>query len=213
MGARQMVRRRAPVHMAMQLEVDIEALRRGDAQAWRQVLEAWGPSLLGYATRLTGNRSEAEEVVQDALVKVYQAIGDFEGRCSPRSWLYRAVHNRAIDSIRRRRRYVDIVSDNEPDADRFDAAGHWADPVAPWRDPAGRRIDAQRLLCVVEQAMGELPHAHREVLLLKEVHGLTTEEICDALDISAGNLRIRLHRARKALRAHVDRVAPGAGED
>lgn len=197
----------------MQVDVDTEALRRGDAEAWRQVLEAMGPGLLGYATRLTGSRSEAEEVVQDALVKVYQAIGEFEGRCSVRSWLYRAVHNRAIDSIRRRRRFVDIGHDDEPESDRFDGRGHWTDPVAPWRDAAGQRIDAQRMLKLVEQAMNELPHAHREVLLMKEVHGLSTEEICDALDISAGNLRIRLHRARKALRAQVETAAPGTQGD
>ena len=182
-----------------------DRLKAGDHAAWRSVLEEHGPALLGYARRLTGDEARAEEVVQEALVAVYKAIDSFEGRGSFRGWLFRAVHNKAIDDIRSRKRYVD-AEPGDPDHGCFGPDGHWARPCPDWEEILGARLDAKALLPQVRAEVDKLPHSHREVLLLKEVHGLSTEEICETLDITAGNLRIRLHRARKALRAAVGKV-------
>ncbi len=180
----------------------IRDLKGGEAEVWRDVLASNGPGLLAYATRMLGNRSNAEDVVQDALVRVYRTIDRFDGRCSIKSWLYRAVRNRSIDEIRRQRRFVDIGED--PDNEYFkEDDGHWHDDCLEWDGRAARELDNRNLLRIVHDQINNLPHSHREVLLLKEVEGLDTGEICDALDISAGNLRIRIHRARAALRAAV----------
>jgi len=177
----------------------VELLRAGDGVAWRAVFAEHGPALLGYAARMVGSRSLAEDVVQDSLVSAYEAIGRFDGRASLKTWMFRIVHNKAIDEIRRAKRYVDLPED-DPEASYFDARGKWADGY-----PTGAEdlIDSKRMLAEVRAALDRLPHAHREVLLLKEVHGLDSAEICAALEISPGNLRIRVHRARKALRAAV----------
>jgi len=180
------------------------ALRARDRDAWRKLLDLNGPALQGYATRLLGNRASAEEVVQEALLGVFRNIETFEGRSSIKSWLYRAVHNRAIDELRRRKRYV-YGSDEDPDRDYFTSEGKWAEPPSSWEDALGARLDARQLVGIVRKELETLPHSHREVLLLKEVDGMSTSDICDTLDITPGNLRIRLHRARKALRAAVDR--------
>ena len=180
----------------------VERLTAGDTAAWRKLLSTHGPALLAYAARMLGDRSVAEDVVQDALVSVHRSIGTFEGRCSVRSWLFRFVHNRAIDEIRRRRRFADSGTD-DPEQGYFNAEGRWDRPCPGADVGIEDRLDARAMLNAVRNAIDELPHAHREVLLLKEVHGLETSEICEALGISAGNLRIRLHRARKALRAKV----------
>ena len=180
----------------------LEGLTAGDATAWRAVLTTHGPALLAYASRMLGDRTMAEDVVQDALVAVHRSIETFEGRCSVRSWLFRFVHNRAIDELRRRRRVAESSVD-DPEQGYFNADGRWNHPCPGADVGIEARLDARTLLKAVREAIDELPHAHREVLLLKEVHGLDTSEICEALDISAGNLRIRLHRARKALRAQV----------
>ena len=181
-----------------------ERLKEGDQDAWRSVLTENGPALLGYARRLVGDDAHAEEVVQEALVAVFRSIGSFEGRGSFRGFLFRSVHNKAIDELRSRKRYVE-AEPGDPDHGCFGPDGHWERPCPNWEDILGDRLDARSLLPVVREQLDRLPHAHREVLLLKEVHGLSTEDICDALDISAGNLRIRLHRARKELRAAVGR--------
>lgn len=189
--------------------VSEELLRAGDQKAWRAVLEEHGPALLGYARRFVGDDARAEEVVQDALVAVYRAIDKFEGRGSFRGWLFKAVHNKAIDELRSRRRYVD-AEPGDPDHGCFGPDGHWERPCPDWEAILGERLDAKALIPRVRSELDRLPHGHREVLLLKEVHGLTTEDICATLGISPGNLRIRLHRARKALRAAVERAVEEA---
>jgi len=179
----------------------VEALKSGSAEVWRQTLTEVGPRLLNYAARMLGDRNTAEEVVQDALVNVYKTIDRFDGRCSIKSWLYRAVRNRAIDEIRRKKRFIDIGDASEEDY--FDEAGHWQEDCFGWDGAAAKALDKKNLLKLVHNEINNLPHAHREVLLLKEVEGLETDEICAALNISAGNLRIRIHRARYALKTAV----------
>lgn len=192
--------------------VPLDKLQAGDSAAWRVVMTELGPSLLGYATRMLNSRSRAEDVVQESLVGAYKSIGKFEGRSTLKTWLFRIVHNRALDELKRNRRYVPLPED-DPEASYFDGRGRWASEGCPqWSDRAEEQIDAGRRLEQVRAAMDELPHNHREVLLLKEIHGLRTEEICESLQISPGNLRIRLHRARKALRAAVI-DAPGASAE
>jgi RNA polymerase sigma-70 factor, ECF subfamily len=180
----------------------VERLTAGDSAAWRQVFSEYGPRLLGYATRMLGDRSMAEEVVQDSLVSAYKSIGRFQGRSGLKTWLFRVVHNRAIDELRRRKRFVH-APDDDPEPAYFNEAGKWTDSCPKWGERAEEQLDAQRKLARVRVELDKLPHNYREVILLKEVHGLDTSEICEALDISPGNLRIRLHRARKALRAAV----------
>lgn len=182
-------------------QIRISALKAGTASEWRALLACYGPYLLGYAIRMVGDRGTAEEILQDSLVNVYRTIDRFEGRCSLKSWLYRAVHNRAIDEIRRRKRYVDVGRD--PEKDYFNDAGRWQHDCPGWDGMAAKRLDDRRLLAVVREKLGQLPHIHREILLMKEVDGLEPAEICAALEITPGNYRLRLHRARAALRAAV----------
>ncbi len=105
----------------------LESLRNGDQKAWREVLERYGPMLIGYATRLLKSRDRAEEVVQEAIVSVHGGLERFEGRCSLKSWLFRAVHNKAIDELRRSGRFVSPPDDeNGRWEERFTDRGGWA---------------------------------------------------------------------------------------
>ncbi len=181
----------------------VRQLKAGDDEAWREVFETLMPQLLGYATRMLGNRQNAEEVVQEALVSVYRAIDNFEGRASIKSWMFKAVHHRAIDELRRRRRYT-LANEEEVDHHAFGPDGRWVQPPGSWEDAMGARLDAREMTKVVGREIENLSHDHREALLLKEVHGLSTQEICDTLGITPANFRVRLHRARRALRKAVD---------
>ncbi len=183
----------------------LAALREGDQAAWRRCLQANLPALIGYATRMTGDRASGEEAVQEALVTVYRGLDKFEGRCSLRSWMFRAVRSRALDELRRRGRMV-VADDVDPMADAFDARGKWQEPPPGLGSLLDSRIDAKRALAQVRRQVDKLPHDLREIFLLREVQGLETAEICAALDITPENLRTRLHRARKQLRAQVVRA-------
>jgi RNA polymerase sigma-70 factor, ECF subfamily len=183
----------------------LSALRSGDQEAWRSCLQANLPALIGYASRMTGDRASAEEVVQEALVTVYRGLDSFEGRCSLRSWMFRAVRSRALDELRRRGRVV-LTDDRDPLEGAFDGKGHWREGPPDLGPDLDRRIDAQRTLAQVRRQVDRLPHDLREVFLLAEVQGLERGEICAALDITPENLRTRLHRARKQLRAQVVRA-------
>lgn len=180
---------------------NLEALKKGDSNAWAVVLKELGPGLLGYAIRMLGDKASAEDVVQDSLVNVYRNINDFDGNCSFKSWLYRAVRNRSIDEIRRSKRFVDVGE--TPEQDFFDESGSWREDSLEWDGQAARDLEYKNLLKIVHDEINKMPHVYRDVLLLKEVEGLETKEICKALDINAGNYRIRIHRARTALKSAV----------
>ncbi len=161
-----------------------------------------GAMLLGFATRMLNDRGLAEDVVQDSLLSAYRNIGDFDGRSTAKAWLARIVRNRAIDELRRRRRLVEMP-DGDADAGYFDERGHWAISCPRFPEQGEEQLDHQRLVDRVRAALDTLPHGQRDVLLLREVHGFSTEEVCAALDLEPGNVRIRIHRARKALRSAV----------
>ena len=182
----------------------IAALQRGDGQAWRQVMVDYGPMLIAYATRLLKSRASAEEAVQEAVVSVHRGIGRFEGRCSLKSWLFHAVHNKAIDELRRTKRFATPTFDEDVEWERRFGGRMWIEPPRPWKGTVGAQIDAKRVLEVVRAEVENLPHTHRKVLLMKEVHGLSSKEVCDVLEISPANLRVSLHRARRALRNAVE---------
>ena len=179
-------------------------LAEGDRIAWIEVMREYGPALIGYATRMVGDRGAAEDVVQASLVAAWRSIESFEGRSSVKTWIFRIVHNKAVDEIRRRKRFVQPAED-DPEMAYFNDRGRWAGgcPAPQWAEQAAGQLDARELLSRVRAAIDRLPHKHREVMLMKEVYGMETPDICTALDIEPGNLRIRLHRARKALRAAV----------
>lgn len=183
----------------------LTALQAGDQEAWRRCLQDNLPALIGYATRMTGDRASGEEAVQEALVTVYRGLATFEGRCSVRSWMFRAVRSRALDELRRRGRVV-LADDSDPLDGAFDERGRWRDGPPDLSIDLDSRIDAQRALAQVRRQVDRLPHDLREVFLLREVQGLDTAEACAALEITPENLRTRLHRARKQLRAQVVRA-------
>ena len=177
----------------------LEGLRRWDNAAYSELLRVYGPTLLGYATRLIGNRDDAEEAVQEAIVSIIGHINRFEGRCSLRSWLFRIVHHKSVDQLRRGARYVTVSEDNDPLEDKFTRLGKWAEDVYAWENSPEAQVDARQMLEIVHRKMNDLPHNYRQMLLLREVYQLDTPEICEILDVTPVHARVMLHRARQAL--------------
>ena len=187
----------------------VEGLRAGDEAAFATVMLMYGAGMLRVAEMYVSSRAVAEDVVAEAWVGVLRGIGRFEGRSSLKTWLYRIVANTAKTRGVRESRSVPFSSlggdgdEGTVDADRFIGsgdrfAGHWAAPPQAWA-PEGRLL-ADETLGVVERAIDKLPPAQRAVITMRDVQGFTSEEVCNALDLTETNQRVLLHRARAKVR-------------
>jgi RNA polymerase sigma-70 factor, ECF subfamily len=191
----------------------VEGLRAGDEAAFAAVMRMYGRGMLRVAEMYVSSRAVAEDVVQEAWVGVLKGIGRFEGRSSLKTWLYRIVANTAKTRGVRESRSVPFSSlgddgdEGTVDADRFLGSGerfpgHWAVPPQAWA-PEGRLL-ADETLEVVERAIEKLPPAQRAVITMRDVQGFTSEEVCNALDLTETNQRVLLHRARAKVRSALE---------
>jgi RNA polymerase sigma-70 factor, ECF subfamily len=191
----------------------VEGLRAGDEAAFAAVMRMYGRGMLRVAEMYVSSRAVAEDVVQEAWIGVLRGIGRFEGRSSLKTWLYRIVANTAKTRGVRESRSVPFSSlgdgDDEGtvDPDRFLGSGerfpgHWAVPPQAWA-PEGRLL-ADETLEVVERAIEKLPPAQRAVITMRDVQGFTSEEVCNALDLTETNQRVLLHRARAKVRGALE---------
>ena len=176
-------------------------LRSGDERAFVSLVERYQEQMLRLATSFVPSQAVAEEVVQDTWLAVLRGLDDFEGRSSLKTWLFRILVNQARTTGTKEHRSVP-VPDPEPAVDpaRFDAAGGWADPPEHWVEAAEGRLAAGKLADRLRALMDELPARQREVVLLRDVEELSSEEVCSVLAISDGNQRVLLHRGRSRLR-------------
>ena len=180
-------------------------LRSGDEQAFVILVGRYRASMLSVAAGYVSSRAVAEEVVQDTWLAVLRGIGGFEGRSSVRTWQFAILVNRARTTAAREGRSV-AVDDMVPvvDASRFDAAGNWAVPPELWVDQAEDRMIAAKMASRVQAAIGILPARQREVVTLRDIEGLSSEEACAVLQISEANQRVLLHRGRSKLRQVIE---------
>jgi RNA polymerase sigma-70 factor (ECF subfamily) len=179
----------------------LDRLRAGDEQAFVVLVRRHHDPMIRLACSFVPSRAVAEEVVQDTWMGVLRGIGSFEGRSSFRTWLFRILVNRARTAGARERRTV-AVGDAEAavDASRFDEAGAWAAPPEQWIEDIDNRLRAGKLADRIRSAIAELPDRQREVVTLRDVDGLSSNEVCDVLEISDGNQRVLLHRGRSRVR-------------
>jgi RNA polymerase sigma-70 factor, ECF subfamily len=180
-------------------------LRAGDEQAFTSLVGRHHDAMLSLASGYVPSRAVAEEVVQDTWIAVLRGVDGFEGRSSFRTWLFRILINRARSAGVRERRSVP-VGDLQPvvDASRFNAGGQWAVPPEPWADQADDRVIAVKIAARIRTAIDELPAQQGEVVMLRDIAGLSGTEICAVLEISRANQRVLLHRGRSRLRQVIE---------
>ena len=179
----------------------LDRLRAGDEQAFVILVRRYHESMLRLAGSFVPSRAVAEEVVQDAWVGVLRGIGSFEGRSSMKTWLFRIVVNRARTTGTRERRTV-AIGDVGPVVEqaRFDQSGHWISPPEQWIEEIDDRLLAAKMADRIRSAIEDLPVRQRLVVTLRDIEGLSSDEVCGVLDISEGNQRVLLHRGRSRLR-------------
>ena len=176
-------------------------LRSGDEQAFVSLVARYHEPMLQLAASFVPSRAVAEEVVQDTWLAVLRGLDGFEGRSSLKTWVFRILVNRARSTGAREQRSVP-VADPEPavDPSRFGADGGWADPPEHWIEAAEIRMEAGKLADRIRAGIGELPARQREVVLLRDVEGMSSEEVCAILALTEANQRVLLHRGRSRLR-------------
>ena len=179
----------------------LKRLRAGDEAAFVALVAAHHDAMVRLASTFVSSRAIAEEVVQDTWLAVVRGIERFEGRSSLRTWLLAILVNRARTAETREARSV-AIGDAGPAVDRarFDPTGHWAAPPEHWVEDAEARLGAAELAGRIRIALAELPPRQRAVIMLRDVDGLRSDEVCEVLALSSANQRVLLHRGRSQLR-------------
>jgi RNA polymerase sigma-70 factor (ECF subfamily) len=179
----------------------LHRLRSGDERAFTVLVERYHEPMLALAASFVPSRAVAEEVVQDTWLAALRGLDAFEGRSSLKTWLFRILVNRARSTGSREQRSIP-VADPEPavDPSRFGGDGGWSDPPEHWIETAERRMEAGKLAGQVRVWIDGLPARQREVVLLRDVEGMSSEDVCAVLALTEGNQRVLLHRGRSRLR-------------
>jgi RNA polymerase sigma-70 factor (ECF subfamily) len=188
----------APMHEAAL----VAALRAGEAGAFETLLREYGPRLLRLARRFLHDEEDARDALQDAMVAVHRSIGQFESNAALSTWLHRILVNACLVRLRTRRRHPE--EDIEPYLPQFLADGHQTEANVPWTESAQSMLEREETRTLVRAAIARLPEAYRVVLQLRDIEEMTPAETAEVLGISKNLVKLRLHRARQALRTLLD---------
>jgi RNA polymerase sigma-70 factor (ECF subfamily) len=169
----------------------LDRCRRGEAEAFEELVERTRRRVFTLAFRLVGDRHEAEDVAQEAYLRMYRGLPGFRGDSSFDTWMYRITANAAVSHMKRRGRFGDVVDDP-------DMVVRVPDPGSA--DPVDRDE--------IQRALGALSIPQRTVLVMKDAYGFSCQEIADELGVTEGAVKVRLHRARKRLKE----IVYGTGE-
>lgn len=176
----------------------IQRLQAGDRQAFDVIFSRYVNQVYRQAVKLTGNKADAEEVVQDVFLTVYQKAKTFRGKSAFSTWLYRVTLNTAISRLRRQKKGENV--DIEEYLPRFREDGHHlVRPVADWSGEIEQRLMDKELQKTVHEAIDQLPPVDKAILL-SDLDGFSNREIGDTVGLSVQAVKARLHRARLFLR-------------
>jgi RNA polymerase sigma-70 factor, ECF subfamily len=177
---------------------DVEALLAGDPKAFEQLVVSESPRLFRVIVRILGDDDEAQSVLQETYLQAYQRLHTFRRESKLTTWLYSIGINLARASLRKSRR---LSSLEDHDVERMQptfSRGMYTDSFELWDPQKLTELSERRQL--VHKAIARLPHDYKTVVILRDIEEQSTEEVARILDISGGAVRVRLHRARQALR-------------
>ena len=193
-------------------------LRAGDEAAFEGLVARHYASMLALAMTYVKGRAVAEEVVQETWLAVIEGLDRFEGRSSLKTWILAILANKAKTRGVREARSVPFTAleGDEPalPRERFRGpddryTGHWREPPRAWHASPEAAVQDRETLQVVADAIAALPPAQQTVIRMRDVEGCSSGEVCAALDVSEGNQRVLLHRARSRVRSALERHLDG----
>jgi RNA polymerase sigma-70 factor (ECF subfamily) len=179
----------------------VDAARKGDIGAFESLVKRYDRNVFRIAQHITQNREDAEDVVQDAFLKAYQNLGQFQGQSKFYTWLVRIAVNEALMRLRRRRpeRMVSLDEDVKTEEDSMPRE------IADWSPNPEQQYTQGELKDILSRTIQGLPASFRTVFVLRDVEGLSTEETADALGLSIPAVKSRLLRARLQLRERLNK--------
>src|SRR4051812_2688184 len=181
----------------------VARLRAKDDDAFAVLVRTYMGRLLRVARRFLSSEEDARDAVQDAFVAAFRSIGTFKAGSTLATWLHRIVVNSALMKLRTQRRHPEEeIDDHLP---QFAADGHQLRPSVDWNESAEEMVAREETREMVRRAIDILPETHRVILMMRDIEEMTTEEVAQALGITANAVKVRLHRARQALRTLLDR--------
>ncbi len=182
---------------AEQRAIDLELVDRakdGDRRAFGRLVETYQRRVYALAYGILRNREDAWDAAQEAFVKAYKSLDKFEGNASFYTWMYRITYNVAIDHLRSRsRKEVSDLPESKMVDEALRRAGHGG------KGDPDKETHRRELKAVLSRAMSRLSEKHRAIIVLREIEGLSYEEMAEVLDISKGTVMSRLFHARKNL--------------
>jgi RNA polymerase sigma-70 factor (ECF subfamily) len=189
----------------------VRALQRGDEDAFMSLVERYHASLVRIARMYVPTTEVAEDVVQETWIAVLNGIGRFGRRSMLRTWIYSILINIAKTRGQRERRSIPFSASAAPgsdepavDPERFLADGAWGLAPAPWETPESSLLSGETRDLILTTIDG-LPDSQKEVITLRDLEGWSSQEVCNALEISETNQRVLLHRARSKVRGALER--------
>ena len=190
----------------------LQRLLRADESAFNELVQRYQSTLVKVARYYVSTIQSAEDVAQDTWIAVLRGVERFEGRSSFKTWLLRICVNRARTAGVREHRQVPTdtnESNSTVSSLRFDSGGMWIDPPVPFTDSVDSRLDSAELIDLVRAAIASLGEPQQAVVTLRDVEGLSSEEVAELLGLSVGNVRVILHRGRAKVRGIVEAATKG----
>jgi RNA polymerase sigma-70 factor, ECF subfamily len=177
-------------------DVLLDRIRTGDRAACEDCIRLHATGIYRFALRLTRNEAEAEDVVQDTFMNAFRGIGNFEGRASLRTWLFRIAYNAAMMRLRKRQPEMVSIEEATDPEEGFPLPEAFFD----WSSLPEAELEKTEVREEMEKAINKLPSKLREVFVMRELEELSTEETARVLEITQETVKTRLHRARMWLR-------------
>ena len=189
-------------------EALVARVREGDQDAFRELFDKYNRRAFAVALGVVKNQQDAMDVVQDAFIKVHHHIDKFQGSSSFYTWLYRIVMNLSIDHVRRTSKKKGVDYDDGVSREA-DAAGDGAMLPRILDSNPSKTVLRRELSEAIQKALAELPDYHRAVILLREVEGLSYEEMSEVLEVPKGTIMSRLFHARRKMQASLSEYLQG----
>ena len=179
----------------------VRRFRRGDEEAFTHLVLRYQHKIYNLIYRLLGSREETEDVAQEVFATVHRCLGSFRGESRFSTWLYRIALNRSRNHLKYlKRRGLNRTQSTDDTREGDIVSAHSSSPSDPEKIVAGYQLEA-----IIQREISELDPDHREVILLRDIQGLSYEEIGTVTELAPGTVKSRLHRARTTLRARLEK--------
>ena len=184
----------------------VARLRAGEESAFEQLVRSTSGRLLATARRLLRNEEDARDAVQSAFIRAFQSLGRFREESRLSTWLHRILVNEALMKLRSKKGTEESIDALLPS---FQEDGHQVRETADWSDLADKALERAETVALVDRLIEQLPESYRTVLVLRDIEGMSNAEIAEMLGISTNLVKVRVHRARQALRTLLERELGG----